>query len=158
MQKTSNYSLPQWAVTDGLKRGDFNRTMETIDTVMAGMSTELAALATSVAANGNCRIAWGSYTGTGTCGADNPNSLSFDFKPMIVFIGSDSRAGSDTNPAVLIRGRKKAASDGMTISAETQIMQLTWNESGVSWYCTENAMYQSNMATVYYYVALGISA
>lgn len=32
------------------------------------------------------KIATGKYTGTGTYGASNPNSLTFDFKPRVVFI------------------------------------------------------------------------
>lgn len=37
------------------------------------------------------RIATGSYTGTGTHGSNNPNSLTFDFEPKIVFITNGDR-------------------------------------------------------------------
>lgn len=42
------------------------------------------------------RIETGSYTGTGTYGSSNPNSLTFGFEPKIVFI---SYSGSDYGPA-----------------------------------------------------------
>ena len=35
------------------------------------------------------RIATGSYTGTGTYGASNPNSLTFEFEPKLVFMFKD---------------------------------------------------------------------
>lgn len=42
------------------------------------------------AANGKAQIATGSYTGTGTSGSSNPNSLTFPFVPKIVFMrGAD---------------------------------------------------------------------
>lgn len=37
-------------------------------------------------ANAKAKIATGSYTGTGTYGASNPNVLSFGFEPKLVFI------------------------------------------------------------------------
>ena len=48
-------------------------------------SDALAAIASVVGANG-VRIATGSYAGTGTYGASNPNSLTFDFAPALVCI------------------------------------------------------------------------
>ena len=36
------------------------------------------------------KIATGSYTGTGTYGSSNPNSLTFDFKPKLVIISAES--------------------------------------------------------------------
>ena len=39
------------------------------------------------------KIATGSYTGTGTCGESNPNSLTFDFVPKLVFIFAESSDG-----------------------------------------------------------------
>ena len=31
-------------------------------------------------------VAIGSYVGTGVCGADNPNSITFDFEPKMVWV------------------------------------------------------------------------
>lgn len=40
------------------------------------------------------QIATGSYTGTGTYGADNPNSLTFDFAPKILFLFAEYTSGA----------------------------------------------------------------
>lgn len=42
-------------------------------------------------ADGKAKIQTGSYVGTGTYGADNPCSLTFDFEPKVVFIQSSVR-------------------------------------------------------------------
>ena len=43
------------------------------------------------------QIATGSYTGTGTYGASNPNSLTFDFDPKIIFVFNRSEGYSGQN-------------------------------------------------------------
>lgn len=40
-------------------------------------------------------IATGSYTGTGTYGISNPNSLTFDFEPKVVLLSLESKPGAD---------------------------------------------------------------
>lgn len=45
-----------------------------------------ALMALCAAQAGGVRLAWGSYVGTGTYGADHPNSLSFDFEPYVVLV------------------------------------------------------------------------
>ena len=44
-------------------------------------------------ANAGLKIATGTYVGTGTCGAEHPNSLTFDFVPKLVFVFSDNDSG-----------------------------------------------------------------
>lgn len=52
-----------------------------------GKRTTLSNLASWIVSNGTgAKIATGSYTGTGTYGASNPNSITFPFTPKLVWI------------------------------------------------------------------------
>ena len=114
----------------------------------------LAAVAKNLGAAGhNARIAWGTYTGTGKYGADNPTALSFDFCPVVVFIAPVTPSTAK-NPAVFLRGRSVASYD--SDAAVSGSIRLTWGESSVSWYNTgSHESYQLNDKTAYCYVVLG---
>ena len=72
MKQTSHFQLNQYEASDRILHGDFNSDNQKIDAALA--------------AAGNCRVAAGSYTGTGTYGQNNPCSLTFDFQPLLVFL------------------------------------------------------------------------
>lgn len=94
------------------------------------------------------RIETGSYTGTGTYGASNPNSLTFGFMPKIVVVG---RTDSSDTSIGFICGRGNATT---TIPST---IRLTWGQNFVSWYAvTNNATYQLNaFGATYNYIAIG---
>ena len=118
--------------------------------------TSLQDLVAALGDAGGVRIATGSYTGTGTYGASNPCSLTFDFVPLLLIVvpmktGINSyeitafpSAGwywlkhafsSDTSVKVI---------DGMELSGAT----VSWHGSGSST--------QANMTGITYkYLALG---
>ena len=77
-QKTSAYQLNQWVKSDRILMEEFNEDNRIIDAALSSIS----------AAAGNCRIAIGSYVGTGLCGESNPCSLTFDFQPLMVFLNT----------------------------------------------------------------------
>lgn len=94
----------------------------------------------------------GSYTGTGTYGASNANSLTFSFEPKVVMV---------EHLLVLIRG------DTTTISGNggggvSSAIAIAWSGKKVTWYNYDqgslrgNAGLQCNSSnTVYHYVAIG---
>ena len=127
--------------------------------LQASMASQFAAVAANLGSRGhNARIAWGSYTGDGTYGAANPNTLNFDFYPVAVFIGSDNAADSSANPSVLMRGRTKSLSDdgGRVSSGNDATLQITWSDNGVSWYNVQRQGYQNNTADIVYcYLVIG---
>ena len=55
---------------------------------------------------GGAKIETGSYTGTGTYGNSNPNSLTFGFEPKIVFISESKPEYSDG--VFIIKGMSRA--------------------------------------------------
>ena len=76
MQQTSKYQFNLVDATDDFSPDPLNQNAEKTETLIAGVESDLAALTTAVGEGGhNCRIAFGSYQGTGTYGAGSPNSL-----------------------------------------------------------------------------------
>ena len=151
-------TVGKWISSELLKSNN-----EVIDAKKANVD-DLTALAVSInAALGsggyNCRIICGSYTGTGTYGSGNPNSLTTGFKPILVFVHSKVDIDSKhLNPGMLFFpltvGKNNLDRWALTVS---------WRDDGVSWYTTDSgnatATIQMNTANqVYNYIAFGYSA
>jgi len=103
------------------------------------------------------RIETGSYTGTGTNGSDNPNTLTFLFVPQIVFIVEDYGSNSAiTGFNAIVHGQTN--SNGVTYSSYLR-WSITWSSDGtsVSWYAySGTAEKQMNTSRrTYRYVAIG---
>ena len=165
MKKTTNYQLPQWELDDFIKMNDFNAMTQALDTALKtdadALSTEqttraraIGALAAALGTAGqNCRIAYGTYTGTGTVGSANPTLLTLPFNPMIVLIRAVS-ASASLYTTVLLRG----CTGAMAVCGDMYGMLVQWGEKSVSWYTSETdyAAWQDNLSGVTYaYVALG---
>lgn len=111
-------------------------------------------------ANTKAQIAHGSYTGTGTSGSSNPNSLTFDFAPIIVMIGGDQGGSKMFDEGDVIY------MDMLTTSYQTNCppnysseyyCSTKKSEDGKTlyWY-TSSPTYQLNYSgTKYYYIAIG---
>ena len=102
---------------------------------------------------GNTTIVTGSYVGTGTYGASNQNSLTFDFVPKLVLI-----MGVSSNGYV---GRWVYGSSGMFIDwtmgeISGTVNMVTLSNKTLTWYNTSYADRQMNSSdTEYCYVAIG---
>lgn len=116
-------------------------------------------------ANARSKIASGSYTGTGTSGSGNPNSLTFPFAPKLVII-MDSRASTPKMaiiiPGVLSYGFSTTGTGSTTadttwgITASVHRMNTSVSGNTVSWYSNASANFQLNSSdTTYYWVAIG---
>ena len=170
MKKTDNYSLPQWEKQDFIKMEDFNDAFGKTDAALkanadaaaTGLNAEIAARGEAIAALGknlgaaghNCRIAWGSYTGTGTTGETSPNTLQFDFCPVLVLIGDTKATSAPRNPTVFLRDRIKVCADP---AGGNGLLVATWSDNALSWYCrSDNAYYQLNgSGELYRYAVIG---
>ena len=94
------------------------------------------------------KIATGSYTGTGTIGADNPCSLVFDFEPFIVIIeeNASSHVGSNyyNQPLVFynvhyLKNYYSTISSGLYINMGGLIwddIHVRFRDNQVNWYYT----------------------
>ena len=182
MKKTDNYSLPQWEKQDFIKMEDFNDAFGKTDAALkanadataTGLNAEIAARGEAVAAEAenrsaalaalsknlgaaghNARIAWGSYTGTGTTGETKPNTLQFDFYPVLVLVAPVKPSGNAQNPSIFLRGRDKASSQPE--GGNDYQLTAAWTDNALSWYSTDTyAGYQHNFkGNVYCYAVLG---
>ena len=90
------------------------------------------------------KIETGSYIGTETYGASNPNSLTFYFEPKLIVVTTSSELYKGI--LVLIQGHVGTS----TLSSVT----TTWLDNGVSWY-DDSADKQFNKKIQYGYVAVG---
>lgn len=115
------------------------------------------------------QIATGSYTGTGTYGSSNPNSLTFDFAPkLLIFIDDSGHVmGNQSNSTyydeLLIGNPQTLGTDYVRSGFPSAYDDGTYSYSKRSadgktlyWYINSKASYQYNTSgTVYRYVAIG---
>ena len=151
MQKTTNYNLNQWEAVDPVRREDFNADNAAIDAAL-GM------LFANVGSGGsNCRVEWGSYTGTGTFGDAKPTALTFAFKPLLLVICSSNFEADAHGPTLLIRGQTVGIPVCGTSGSTEGVMQLLWENDGIFWFAMKSSAHQNNQANaVYHYVVLGV--
>jgi hypothetical protein len=100
--------------------------------------------------SGGAQIEAGSYTGTGTSGAANRNTLRFPFTPRLVVVHNPYH----TSPAcVMVRGASNCVSvmDGDNKYSIT----LEWGTDELSWYGAQSAYQLNAPGVTYHYVAIG---
>jgi hypothetical protein len=103
------------------------------------------------------RCKTGSYTGTGTKGIDNSNSLTFDFTPklVIVLMAGKNSFTQNANGFIYVGQTGKPAS-GTYLEFSVTDKTLTWYAASASSNITPDADDQFNTSgTVYYYIAMG---
>ena len=105
------------------------------------------------------RIETGSYTGTGTYGQSNPNTLTFSFQPKVVFIENKTQTTITAiwTTAPLINGTVMAHCYGRSgNTGVTGYLWLTWEGNTLKYYSETNTQQQMNDANQEYnYIALG---
>lgn len=169
--QTTNYELNQWLSTDQVLRTDFNADNAKLDAALQALTDttagkadagELSALsatvvgqAAQIAQKGNCRIVYGTYTGNGGYGSSSPNTLTFDAKPIFVYVVPQNRDSYHDVHLKLFRNVTYAISlDGNS----SYVNATVWSGNIVQWYsisAVNTGEMQLNMANaVYAYIAL----
>ncbi|MGN1003481.1 MAG: hypothetical protein ACI4O5_01500 [Oscillospiraceae bacterium] len=161
MEKTANYQLNQWDAADPIRREDFNADNAAIDAALAALGETAAAHDETVAglaanlgtAGKNCRLAVGAYTGNGTCGASKPCTLSANFYITAAMVACSGDNSIAQIPVIFLRGCTVAKAAGSATSAYNIV---SWKDTSVSWYCTQElSNYQLNANCTYYYLLFG---
>ncbi|MCF2618087.1 hypothetical protein JQM68_12920 [Oscillibacter valericigenes] len=166
MKQTEHYGLNQWELADRIRMEDFNGDNEKVDAALKGQAEALAAetaareeLAAAVAACGNCKIAYGTYTGNGNYGSDHPNCLTFPFEPKLVIVQNKSVASAQISGSNSMSWGMMTAIrplNGFILDGVSWTLRLTWSGNSLSWYNTVNAELQMNKSdNTYLYLALG---
>lgn len=107
----------------------------------------------------NVQIEIGSYVGTGTYGADNPSSITFQKKPVVVFIRGNSNSFAIFLPTTLTNVYSQYGywgASGSSTAIATHGYAKYSEDNELSWYSTENRGEQMNGSNnlEYYYIAL----
>lgn len=104
------------------------------------------------AADGKCKIASGTYIGTGLNGAGQKNLLSFLFQPKVVLVIDDYiRIG-----VFVYNGFGNCVSPGDNSSGRGHVLYTEFGENYLSWYSTYDQNSQLNRYNAtYYYTAIG---
>lgn len=153
MTDTPNLGLHTWAPEDPVDVAQINENFRAIDQNRADVAQCLNALAASIGSGGStCRIAFGTYAGTGAAGEAHPNILGFDFTPLMLVISNASSANGH-HFAVSIYGPGVGTVDG------TNPCVFDWRARSVSWYSEDSvAARQANYNGYQYkYLVLGVS-
>lgn len=106
------------------------------------------------------KIATGSYVGTGTYGEDNPNSLTFEFNPKILWIyGVAYSSTIQMCDLVMVKGLPITTSKTLSymIGNDTErfIQGVSFDGDTVSWYSSTEFNQQNYSGYTYYYIAIG---
>ena len=114
----------------------------------ADQDTLIAALQTAV--SGKAKIEVGSYVGTGTYGASNPNSITCSFAPKLVFITSKNVGGLSS--FILFWVYDTASNYYLPILPDSNSVGATFSLSGntLKWYTPINATVQGNLDGIVY--------
>ena len=113
----------------------------------------------SLVRNADVKLATGTYTGTGTYGTNNKNSLAFDFEPKVVIIAPPCNdVYVPPYLCVAVRGQEWAifSNTSSSVDRTTYGVQVTWSGNTFSWHNTKSADYQLNRSGWNYpYIAIG---
>ena len=153
MENTSNYGLKRWDGEDRILHTEFNDNWDKIDTALKSSADGVAALQTALASCGNCKIVYGTYTGTDKYGDKNPNTLTFAHKPVFVDIQQVSPTSFLNFHLRLMYGSNRSWA---SVDNDNWSQRVTWGDKSVQWYSIHGSSgeQQFNSAVQYAYIAL----
>ena len=155
--QTKHYGLNQWELTDSVVMAEFNADNQKVDDALHSILASIP------------HVCSGSYVGTGTSGADNPNTLELGFAPLFLAIITEDEkpnyAGTTRGiaPWLFIRPWRHTNKfyRGNT-TANTFYTYVNWLDNGVSWYAQGDdgnpagSGDQLNVEGItYHYIAIG---
>lgn len=146
--KVAGVGVPGTNGKDATINGVNALTVEGLDPIVAQMVG--SALQISLSGDiGGAKVETGSYVGTGTYGASNPNVIPLTFKAKYFIVGLKAKTqlnatfqwfGQSSNPSDVVNGRAV----------------VTSTDTGMSWYSPSSADFQANLAGLgYCWVAIG---
>ena len=155
--KVSELYQHWWAVADSVGETTYVHSPErnaypdsgTVD----GLTYKYLGVPFENAMKGN--VETGSYTGTGTYGKSNKNSLTFSFRPTLIIIfwpgGDYTNSSLSFAPLIMVNGFNGIADTGNAWGRNT----ASWDDKTVSWYA-DGANHQKNESgRTYCYIAIG---
>lgn len=159
--QTQNYALNQWELSDSVVMADFNADNQKVDAALATLNSRIDTAVAQLTAT-IPHVQTGTYVGTGTYGADNPNTLTFDFTPKLVIISdathiqNGSVIGRHITRLIAVRGCSLCPTDGSHLaSSPITVAHLTWGEKTLTLYSDYAAAQGNHEGITYHYIAIG---
>ena len=158
MQQTSKYQFKLIDGTDDFSPTPLNDNAQKTEDLIEGVEQDISVLAEELdilsaglgSGGKTCRVAWGTYTGTGTYGADQPTVFSCDFYPVLLVAEWENYEYG--HPLVLLNGVTVMP----TVFGSYHAVSVAWTSRQVSIYSTTAADVQFNMeGATYHYMILG---
>ncbi len=148
MQQTNQYKLNLIESGDTFSAQPINENTEKLE---GALLAQVQAIEDAKASG--LQVVTGSYTGTGTYGSKNKNTLTFPFDPLVLIL---AQADSGHCAGVWLQGTSSGISYISDNDAATVI--LTWTDRSVSWQNPSGSLYQLNESgRTYRYIALGLN-
>ena len=147
MQQTSKYQFNLIDSGDTFSPAPLNDNMEKVEEALGAVDTALdekIALAMTALGSGGqtARIVYGSFAGTGY----TSKTISFEFKPLLVFLTDPAVTSNSVTVATLIR----------PISTNNAVTKVVWTDNSVTYGNSSSCAYNTSGNTIYY-CAVGIS-
>ena len=146
MTQTPNFQLNQWSGTDYVRRTDFNADNLKVDSALAALGEAIAAAP---------KIAVGSYTGSGSCGASSPRTLTFAFQPKLVIVVENSWDYLKAGTALISGQSLSAGIGGGTNSGACLGLTVSWSGNSVTWHGPSAEKQLDVENCEYFYCAVG---
>ena len=176
---TSNYALSQWEASDPVVRVEFNADNQKIDDALAALETKkadtsaLAALQTAIDSKASSasvstlssqlnsakasipKIVSTSYTGSGTYGKNNLNTVSLDSisQPYLLIVRP---VEGDGNALVLLYGMTSSCCHLSGSYGSGYDVTVTWSSRQVSWYASNASAQMNESGKQYRVFMLGV--
>ena len=143
-------------LTDAVAAAIKTLTGTTVETVNAAFSALTAKLSSvNTLASGKCQIQTGTYTGTGTYGSSNPNSLTFSFTPKLVFLLPLPGKNHTTMPIVWGQSTYTHISHSSAGGSTATTGTVTYSGNTIRWYSSGTTSQHNDSGSTYYYAAIG---
>ena len=156
MQQTDNLKLNLIEGTDPVDWQPLNENFTALEAALSSANQKVGMIQQYLNGSENCKIAAGSYTGNGSCGSDNPNTLTLPFAPklLIIFPSAEIYNVNYNYYGQFAVGMVQA---GRIFPAYSYDQPTVLSVSGttVSWYSMGSLGAQFNFSVPYYYVAIG---
>lgn len=100
------------------------------------------------------KIETGSYTGTGTYGESNSNSLTFGFVPKMVIVQPKSQGTySSYSRFIALNGMTRVNTGGDAGNSD-YVAYILWDENTFSWYSGSTSGQMNVSDREYFYIAI----
>ena len=156
MQQTSKYQFNLVEGGDDFSPTPLNQNMEKVEDQFQAVEDQFDTVMENLGTVGhNVRVETGSYVGTGKGGSSSPNSLTFGFYPVLVWVYTANEA-SNVTPAMMMRPATNTTFSPGANGAKSNM--VTWKDNGVEWYTYGGGLVADQGNTkdeIYCWVALG---